>query len=187
MELLQAHGAAMEEFGRRVHQVRPEQWHSRTPCTEWDVRTLVNHLVSEQLWAPHILAGHPLEEAGDRFDGDQLGSDPISAWDRAAERAREAFLARGALEGTVHLSYGADDAVAYAWQMTCDLAIHAWDLACGLGGPQHLDEQLLAAVHDRIAPQVEILADTGLFAPPVPVPEDAPLQARTLAMVGRRQ
>lgn len=185
MKLLDAHAKAMEEFGSRVHEVRPGQWHNPTPCTDWDVRALVSHLVSEQLWAPHILAGRTIEQAGDRFDGDQLGDDPIAAWDGAAARAKEAFNLDGALSGTVHLSYGDDDTQTYARQMTTDLAIHAWDLARGIGADDSLDEALLRAVHDWTTPNADALASSGLFAPPLPAAADAPLQTKTLAMFGR--
>jgi len=79
--------SAMAEFDRRVRAVRPEQWHNPTPCTEWDVRALVNHLVAEQLWAPLLLDGATVEDVGDRFDGDQLGADPVAAWASAAAAA----------------------------------------------------------------------------------------------------
>lgn len=81
------------EFDRRVRAVRPEQWADPTPCTEWDVRALVNHLVTEQLWAPLLLDGATIEDIGDRFDGDQLGDDPVAAWASAATATLEAFAA----------------------------------------------------------------------------------------------
>src|SRR5437899_5267197 len=64
---------ALERFGRHVHQVRDDQWNGPTPCTEWDVRVLVNHLVSENLWMPPMLDGRKIADVGDRFDGDLLG------------------------------------------------------------------------------------------------------------------
>lgn len=185
MELLDAHARAMEEFNDRVHLVRPDQWGNATPCTDWDVRALVSHLVSEQLWAPHILAGRTVEAAGNAFDGDQLGDDPISAWDRAAARAAEAFGLPGALDGSVHLSYGEDAAVTYAQQMTTDLAIHAWDLARGIGADDGIDEELLRTVHDWMAPQADQLAASGLFAAPVPASGDASTQTKILGLFGR--
>ena len=82
---------AQRAFGSVVHRVGADQWSSPTPCTEWDVRALVNHLVYEQLWATPMLEGTTVDEAGDRFDGDLLGSDPVSAWDLAAKESAAAF------------------------------------------------------------------------------------------------
>jgi len=110
MELLDAHGEAMNSCDKVMHQVGPQHWRRPTPCADWSVRDLVNHLVYEQLWAPHLLAGATLDEVGDRFDGDVLGDDPIDAWERSAADARAAWTAPGALTHTVHVSSGLADA-----------------------------------------------------------------------------
>ncbi|AGP61457.1 maleylpyruvate isomerase N-terminal domain-containing protein [Streptomyces rapamycinicus] len=70
---------AINRFGARVHAVDGHRWNDSTPCTEWTVRDLVNHLVSEHLWVPHLLAGESLEQVGDRYDGDMVGADPVRA------------------------------------------------------------------------------------------------------------
>jgi uncharacterized protein (TIGR03086 family) len=178
--------SAMAEFDRRVRAVRPEQWHNPTPCTEWDVRALVNHLVAEQLWAPLLLDGATVEDVGDRFDGDQLGADPVAAWASAAVAAREAFAAPGALRRFVELSYGRRPAEGYCQEMTLDLTVHAWDLARGIQVDERLDGELVSDVLAFIEPQVEQLAGTGMFAPPVAVGDDADSQTRLLALLGRR-
>ena len=178
--------SAMAEFDRRVRAVRPKQWHNPTPCTEWDVRALVNHLVAEQLWAPLLLDGAIVEDVGDRFDGDQLGADPVAAWASAAAAAREAFAAPGALRRFVELSYGRRPAEGYCQEMTLDLTVHAWDLARGIQVDERLDGELVSDVLAFIEPQVEQLAGTGMFAPPVAVGDDADSQTRLLALLGRR-
>jgi len=176
----------MEEFDRRVRSVRPEQWANPTPCTEWDVRALVNHLVTEQLWAPLLLDGATVEDIGDRFDGDQLGDEPVAAWASAAAAAREAFAAPGALRRSVELSYGRRPAQGYCQEMTMDLIVHAWDLARGIEADERLDPELVSDVLAFIEPQVEQLAGSGVFAPPVAVSDDADAQSRLLALLGRR-
>jgi uncharacterized protein (TIGR03086 family) len=177
---------AMGEFDRRVRSVAAQQWHNATPCTEWDVRALVNHLVTEQLWAPLLLDGATVEDVGDRFDGDQLGDDPVTAWASAAAASRDAFAAPGALRRSVELSYGRRPAQGYCQEMTLDLAVHAWDLARAIDAEERLDDELVAEVLAFIEPQVEQLAASGLFAAPLPVAADADAQTRLLALLGRR-
>ncbi|MCJ7670493.1 MAG: TIGR03086 family protein, partial [Acidimicrobiia bacterium] len=92
----------------------------------------------------------------------------------------------GALEGTVSLSAGDQAATEYCWEMTTDALIHSWDLARGIGAEETLDAELVALVYERTFPIAEQLQDTGLFAPPVPVSDDAPLQTKLLALFGRR-
>ena len=73
---------ASKNYEEAVHQIREDQWHMPTPCTEWDVRALMQHLVNEQLWVPPLLEGKTIEQVGDAFDGDNLGNDPVGAWRR---------------------------------------------------------------------------------------------------------
>lgn len=183
---LPRYATALAEFDRRVELIRPEQWHDPTPCAEWDVRALVDHLVTEQLWVPPLLDGATIADLGDRFDGDRLGDDPVAAWKSAAAAAREAFAAPGALHRPVELSYGRRPADGYCQEMTLDLAVHAWDLARGIGADDHLDEELVRGVLRFVQPQAEQLAGTGLFAAPVEVSDDADPQTRLLALLGRR-
>ncbi|MEO3812753.1 TIGR03086 family metal-binding protein [Sphaerisporangium sp. B11E5] len=183
---LELHAVAMDEFGLRVGMVRADQWDAPTPCSEWTVRDLVNHLVVEQLWVPPLVGGATVADVGDRFDGDQLGDDPAGAWHRAAAEAQAAFAAPGALDREVHLSYGTVPCRVYCREMATDLAVHAWDLARALGVDEHVDPRLMAAAYDHLAPMREGLTGTGLFAEPVPVPGDADIQTRTLALTGRR-
>ncbi|WP_026066395.1 TIGR03086 family metal-binding protein [Actinoalloteichus spitiensis] len=186
MDLLTAHGRAMAEFDRRVRQVSSDQWANATPCTEWTVRDLVNHIVTEQRWAPVLLAGATVTEVGDRFDGDQLGADPVASWAEASAAAREAFLRPGALEGRVNVSSGDLPAGEYGWQMTSDLAIHAWDLAKGIGADTTLDSGLVEAVDGVIRPEIDDWGAAGIYAPPVPVSQASDPQAQLLGLVGRR-
>ncbi|MEV4442760.1 TIGR03086 family metal-binding protein [Streptomyces sp. NPDC049577] len=184
--LLARHGEALDLFGERVHAVTPGQWDAPTPCTEWTVRDLVNHLTVEQLWVPPLLEGASIEEVGDRFDGDRLGDDPVAAWDRAAEDARTAFAARGALGRTVELSYGSTGADAYCAQMTADAVVHAWDLARAIGADEHPSKALVDFTRREFGPYTDSLSGTGLFGKPVPVPPGADAWAELLAGLGRR-
>jgi uncharacterized protein (TIGR03086 family) len=185
MDLLDAHGQAMAHFDRAVHAVRPDQWQAPTPCTEWSVRKLVNHLVYEQLWAPPLLAGATVAEVGDRFDGDVLGDDPVATWQTASAAARAAFTEPGVLDRDVHVSWGKIPAQEYGWQMTIDFAVHGWDLATAVGLPIALGDELAGAVLAQIEPQVATWQGMGVFAPPVPVAPDADQQTKLVALLGR--
>lgn len=184
--LIDLHGTAMEEFDRRVKAVRLTDWALPTPCSDWDVHDLVDHLTTEQLWVPHLLGGARVEDLGDRFDGDNLGEEPLATWTVAAREARTAWLAPSALEQRVHLSFGESPAELYLWQMTFDLAVHAWDLARAIGADERLDPDLVRELLTWMKGQEKELAASGLFAEPVQVGEDADPQTRLLALTGRR-
>src|SRR5688572_4794855 len=122
---------SVAEFTRRVDKIADDQWDNPTPCTEWSVRDLVDHVVTEDLWAPGLLAGKTIEEMGgmNAFEGDQLGDDPKGRWLRASEAATAAVRRDGAMEEIAHLSFGDFPGSFYAQQLLGDHVIHAWDLA----------------------------------------------------------
>ncbi|MDR7300117.1 TIGR03086 family metal-binding protein [Haloactinomyces albus] len=185
MDLLPAHRSAMREFDSRVRQIDANQWNDSTPCTEWTVRDLLNHLVGEQLWAPWLLRGATLDEVGDRFDGDQLGSDPQATWAEASTAARTAWDALEAIRGEVHVTGGTIPTEDYGWQMILDLTVHAWDLARGIDTDETLASELVETVYEVFAPSIESLQGLGIFAPPRRIDENADMQSRLLALLGR--
>ena len=178
---------ATGHFGDLVQQVKDDQWSNATPCSDWDVRALVNHLVYEARWAPPLLKGQTIEEVGTQFDGDLLGADPKTSYDDALGAARSAIKQPGALESTVHLSFGDTPGEEYLGQMTCDFVVHSWDLARGIGADDTLDPELVAWVDDVARPQAAMLAASGMFDPPVDVPSDADPQTKLLALFGRKR
>ncbi|GGZ28226.1 TIGR03086 family protein [Streptomyces inusitatus] len=185
--LLSRHAEALALFGDRVHQVRADQWDEPTPCTDWSVRDLVNHLTSEQLWVPDLVtAGATVEEVGDAHEGDVLGTRPRAVWDAAARAARKAFAEPGALGRTVWLSYGETPAVAYCSQMIMDAVVHSWDLARAIGASERLPDALVAFALDEVTPYAAGLSDSGFFAPPIEPPPGDSHQTRLLALLGRR-
>ncbi len=177
---------AVQGFQKRVQAIADNQWRSPTPCTEWDVHTLVNHVVGELRWIPPLLAGRTIAEVGDQFAGDLLGDEPKRAWAVASQQAIEASLQPGAMERTVHLSSGDHRAHAYISEVATDAVIHTWDLARGIGADDRLDGRLVEFAQATLQPQVEKWRAAGAFAAAVEVPQGANRQTRFLALVGRR-
>jgi uncharacterized protein (TIGR03086 family) len=171
-------------FGERVHAV-DGRWDTPSPLPGWTVRQLVNHLVNEERWTPPLLSGSTIEEVGSRFDGDLLGDDPVAAFDDAAAAALSALRAEGALEGTVHLSFGDHPTREYAMQLAADHLVHAWDLARAIGADQTLDADAVTAVRDWFEAMEATYRDMGVIGPRVEIPTDAGPQEQLLAMMGR--
>lgn len=193
MDLLAAHGDAVGAFDARVRPLEDrtdapdDAWSLPTPDEGWTVRDLVNHLTSEQLWAPELLAGRTIEDVGDVLDGDVLGDDPVDAWVDASVQARETFLAPGALDRTVHLSYGETGAAEYCAQMTFDLVVHAWDLARATGQDEHLDPALVEWALRYGEARRPLLERSPLFAGPRDVAAGDDDLTRLLALTGRER
>jgi uncharacterized protein (TIGR03086 family) len=180
---------AQDDFGALVAGIGDDEWTQPSACSDWDVRTLVNHLVFEQVWVPPMLEGETIEAVGDRFDGDLLGDDPVGAWRRASDGSRQAFFRDGALEGTINSSMGPSPARQYLGEMTFDLVMHRWDLGQGLGIEQRFSDDELALIEqaqEGMASMADQLVAAGIFAPPADVVDDADRQSALLASFGRK-
>lgn len=177
---------AMEQFGELLGRVGPSRWTAPTPCTDWDVRALANHVIGENRWVPPLLEGKTIDDVGDALEGDLLGDDPPGEWERAAEEAAAAAEEPGALERTVHLSFGDFSGRYYIGQVLSDHVIHAWDLARAIGEPESLDGELVAFAYDELVPQFDAWRAAGAFGPRVEVSPDADLQTKLLAEAGRK-
>ena len=176
--------ASIGRMTERVERVGEDQWTAPTPCSEWDVRALVNHVCGEQLWAPHLVAGETIDQVGDRYDGDVLGDDPRATFQQAAARSTEAF-AGADLDATVHLSFGDVPCAVYLEQMLADAEVHGWDLAKALGEPAELDPETASHLLPGAQAQEELLRSSGLFGPAVDVGTDASDAHKLLALFGR--
>jgi len=179
------HQRASREFGRRLHMIGDDQWAVPTPCSDWDVKGLVHHLVDENLWTPPLMEGSTIAEVGNRFEGDVLGDDPKKAFDEAAAQAIAAVHAEGAMERTVHLSFGDFPGREYTMQLFADHLIHAWDLARALGVDERLDPELVAACAEWFEPMEAAYRSAGAIGPAMSVPEGADDQTALLAKFGR--
>ena len=186
MNTTETYRRAVEEFGRRVEGVGDDQWANSTPCTEWSVRDLVNHVVSEDRWVVPLLDGRTIEDVGDRFDGDLLGEDPQASWKQTRADAIDATSDETVTQRTVSLSRGPTPADIYLLEVAADNVIHAWDLAKGTGGDATMDPELIEFAAAFYEPQAELWRQFGAFGSEVEVAEDADRQTKLLGMVGRR-
>jgi uncharacterized protein (TIGR03086 family) len=179
------HRRAVEEFGARVRAVGEDQWELPTPCSDWNVRQLVNHLVYENRWTVPLMEGGTIAEVGDRFEGDLLGDRPGAAWDESSAEAVAAVQADGALERIVHLSSGPTPAREYVSQLFADHLIHAWDLARAIGADERLDPELVDACAAWFASMEETYRAIGAIGDRPETPAGADAQTTLLAAFGR--
>jgi uncharacterized protein (TIGR03086 family) len=185
VDLIELYRRSVAGFAERVHRVGGDQWAAPTPCAGWDTRTLVNHIVYEERWMPPIFAGATITEVGDRFDGDLLGENPAAALVEAAQQADEAIVQPGALERTVHLSFGDTPATEYLYQLFADHLVHSWDLAAAIGADRRLDAEAVSACAAWFASREDLYRQAGAIGPRAEVPADADEQDRLIAAFGR--
>ncbi len=183
MDLESLYRRSIESWTDRVLSVGPEQWARATPCADWDVRALVNHVVVEDLWTVPLMRGATIEDVGHRLDGDLLGPNPRAAALDAAERATHIVAEALPTHGMVHLSYGDEDMEEYVTQLAADHLIHGWDLAMATGVDAELDQDLVEDVATWFAEREEIYRSAGVVGAPAAAGGDA--QSNLLASFGR--
>ncbi|RKT86892.1 TIGR03086 family protein [Saccharopolyspora antimicrobica] len=177
---------SLDQIGEQVTAVRPDELSNRTPCTDYDVRALLGHVVS-------VLRRLALAGAGTDFSevpGVIVGIDD-EGWSDAFTRARDeverVWADDGVLDRMVDLQWAVLPGRTALDAYTHEFTIHSWDLAHATGRIADLDPDLAARaleVLPAFAPP-EQRSDKGTFGPVVPVPDDADIYTRLAAYTGR--
>lgn len=141
---------ASAEFERRLQTVQAGQWVWPTPCTEWNVRQLVNHMVRGNLNYLHLLDGGSRDEFLRMREVDALGDDPILAYTGSVRECGEAFTAPGVLHRVLDYPMGQAPGQQALAVRTTDTLIHTWDLARAIGGEDILDTDLITWIDDHL-------------------------------------
>jgi uncharacterized protein (TIGR03086 family) len=170
-----------EAVGDLIAEIRPEQWKAPTPCTEWNVRDVVNHLVGMDLVFAALIEGGPMPERG----ADRLGDDPVGAWRASSASLQAAFSRPGVLERSYTGPMGSATGAERLQIRLYDLLAHGWDLARATGIPARLPEDLAEQSLAFARVQLSSQSRTGRFAEPQPVEETAPAIDRLAAFLGR--
>ena len=71
--------AASTIFGQQIMDLTDDEWFFSTPCPEWDVRTIVAHVILGEAMLVDLLKGGVIEPLTD-IDVSILGPNPIATW-----------------------------------------------------------------------------------------------------------
>jgi hypothetical protein len=147
----------------------------------------VRYHAYDDAWVPDVLAGRTIAEVGEEYQF-ILGAEGAATPELYAKynaRACEASRDFSQLENIVHLSYGDYPAREYLQHIISFRAFRIYDIAKLIGADTVLPDDLVQALWDEFIPVVEGYRAMGVFPPAIPVPEDANLQTKLLALVGR--
>lgn len=166
-----------------LDKVQPNQLDSPTPCTSWDVSTLIDHFVGSARWgATAVSSGRdiPRSAASEEF---------VATYDAVIEMTLAAFDADGALGRTMKLPMGELSGSDVLEIVTRDQFVHGWDLARSIGHSTDLDpelaEQLLMQAEAHIPEDTRGTEEVALFGPIVDAPAGASPADRLAAYLGR--
>ncbi len=178
----------VNELRQVVDGIQPDQMSAPTPCTEWDVRAILNHVTGGAIMFAECVENGSIsdEEFGRLTSTDLVGDRPSAVFGAAADRALAAFGQPGALERVVTLPFGTMPASVAANIAVFDLTVHALDMARATGQSTALDPDVIQAGWDAAQAMLspEIRAG-GRFAEAQPCADGAPLVDRLMAYSGR--
>jgi uncharacterized protein (TIGR03086 family) len=182
---------AVAQATRLVAGVTDEQLTSPTPCAEWDVKTLLGHMLGGALMftAGMNEGSVPQPVLQEIMSPDLVGADFRERFATEGARMVDAFRRPGATDQMVELPFGKMPGQAVQSIATLDAAIHSADLAQATG--QAFDDTELAEASIELGRRNEAAMGGALRAPNVlgpehPCDDDAPATTRLLAFAGRK-
>ncbi|MDY7100845.1 MAG: TIGR03086 family metal-binding protein [Actinomycetota bacterium] len=151
---------AGDHLSRLGSSIGDRAWDGPTPCAEWTVGDLVDHVVGGNVFTAEILGGATADDAmtatmatfGDEYDR-------ASALAETTRRQHEAFTRSGALDGSYHHINGRLGGRDVLRARLHDLIIHGWDLAEALDPPAAIDDELVAWAVAELAASGSLTAE----------------------------
>ena len=160
-----------------VGNIREDQLDARTPCTDYNVRGVLEHMIGG---ATQFAAAYRGEEPGEPPTGDVLaGFGPVLG------ELAGAMSAPGALDRTLATPFGEMAGETFARFVVLDGLVHGWDMATATGQPYEPSAELVAAVDD-FAHQIIDGVRGESFGPAVEPAADATPIERLACFTGRR-
>jgi uncharacterized protein (TIGR03086 family) len=185
MDGMNALATANAGFEQRLRVVRADDWERPTPCEEWDVRALVNHVVGGNRRYTMLLNGASAAEVNATRSTDHLGDDPLASFLETAAELKASFEEEGAMARIGHHPAGDRPGVVLLAMKALDAAVHTWDLARAINADETLDPDVVEFAL-TLSGGFEAARQTGAFAAPTGEPAvDCSPQARLLHLLGR--
>jgi uncharacterized protein (TIGR03086 family) len=171
---------ALDQAGTIIARIQADQAGLPTPCPEFDVRALVNHLVFDlQTFTAGVNGG----ERGSP-DADLIGNDWIGRYDSARTSLLDAWRQKG-VEGTIKTRIGEFPATWAVGQHLANTAVHAWDLATATHQSTKVDPEVARVALDWARGALKPEFRGKAFGPEVEIPENAPIYDRLAGFFGR--
>jgi uncharacterized protein (TIGR03086 family) len=152
-----------------------DKLHADTPCDDWDVRTLLNHIVDTQ---NYFTASGRGEDANlpSQNPPSVIGDDPAAAYEKSRRDVLRTYGESGVIEKT-----GPALGIAF-----CDSLVHGWDLAKATGQDTAMPDDLASAAFSMLDGQLTPDRRGDAFGPARDVADDASAQEKLLAYTGRK-
>lgn len=175
--------SASSELDRLVTKVRDDQWSLSTPCSDWSVRDLVEHITAgNELFSHALSEGSAMPEPG----LPKGSNDIVEAHSVSIEALLAAFAAPGALDRFVDVPMGSVPGIAALHLRLVETVVHGWDLARATAQCADFDDDVVRGALDFTDRQLaQIPPERSPFDAAHPAADDAPALDRLVALLGR--
>ena len=182
--------AASDLAAGPLRAVTADQLTAATPCGDYDVRALVDHLAWAAVLSQRAATRMPLEHDWSSLTpAPFLDGVPVERWAAAVpaelDTAADAWADPAAWEGETLMGTTPMPAEVVGPLMLAEFVLHGWDLARAVGAPYDVPAGLGEATLAAVEPLAQLGRDGGWFGPAVPVADDAPAVDRALGLTGR--
>ena len=164
--------------------VSPDQLGADTPCAQWKVSDLINHVGGAQAFFTSGASG----TAPSGEETDYSAGDFVAAFDAGTQQCLAAFQGDGVMEKMLTLPFGQMPGSAFVGLAATDTFTHGWDLAKATG--QNTDllpalaTQLLEGAKQSISPAFRS-DDGAVFGHEQTAPAGASHADQLAAFLGR--
>jgi uncharacterized protein (TIGR03086 family) len=173
-----------------VAAVPARSWSAPTPCPDYDVRTLVDHLAWGTVLSQRSATRTPFEhDWSSGAPAPFLEGRSVEVWGQALapelEAAADAWADPAAWEGETTMGSAPMPASVVGPMMLAEFVLHGWDVARSVGARFDVPGPVGQAVLAAVEPLAGMGRDGGWYGPEVPVPADALAFDRALGLTGR--
>jgi uncharacterized protein (TIGR03086 family) len=185
MDLHTEMASAAAQDARVVAKADAAELTAATPCTDWDLRTLLNHTI---LWTAYSAERRARDEPlPDELVSTDFVAQPGYAQAYAAQldRAVAAWSDPAAWTRELNVMGTPTPSAGVGALLLAEMVLHGWDVARATGQDYHCDAPVLAAAAQAVADNAELFRQYQGFAAPVPLPPGASAFDRLLAASGR--
>jgi uncharacterized protein (TIGR03086 family) len=185
MDILALHERALGQTSQIIANIVPDQLELPTPCHEWNVRTLLNHLVAGNWRFVAAAEGKPVQRGS--VTEDFLGDDPAGAYRKSAEALKRAWQDPALLDQVYQMPIGELPGPAAVSVRLVETVTHGWDLARATGQSPRFDDETVQAAMRFAQANLGHERPPGMpFASAVPIDDDLPPVDRLAAFMGRQ-
>jgi uncharacterized protein (TIGR03086 family) len=179
-EIRARYGRIAAGLNDRIGRLSETDWSKQTPCTEWDTRGLLTHVVGVHRTIGAMVTG----AADEPVDAD---TDLVTAW-QSGRAGIESALAddSGALKVVDTQRFGTMPFAVVVGGLLCtDTIVHTWDLSRATGQDERLDPAGVATAFAGLKAYGDAIRAPGAFGPAVQPPADADEQVQFICYCGR--